>query len=125
MIAEDYTFHEFTAFSIFLYFYMAFADEVLDETEAEMIRKKIKVKMGAEAPHDDIYTQVEKIYKEIPSDLLDKVIKLNFEKYKEQSQKFKYTLFTDLYDIMIADGVVHHKENENLDKLKKIVNTYL
>jgi len=37
----------------------------------------------------------------------------------------KYKLFVDLYDIIIADGVVDEKENQSLEKLKDIIEASL
>ena len=125
ILSEECVFRDFTHFTFYLYFYMAFSDAYLDEKEAQMIRKKMQERVSGDTDINQLFEKIQSTYEQTPVDQLDEVVQLNFKQFKEQSQEFKYTLFTDLYDIMIADGVVHYKENESLDKLKKLVNTYL
>ena len=125
MLTEGQVFRKFTHFTAFLYFYMAFSDDFLDEKEAEMIVKKMQAQAVEGEDVAALYEEVMATYKATPPDALDELIQTNFEYFKHESQEYKYGLFTDLYDVMIADGVVHYKENESLDKLKNLVNTYL
>lgn len=125
LLTKECIFRKFSHFKAFLYFYMAFADDYLDDKEADMIRLKIKDDLIEEESVDTLFDEVQATYEQTPPAQMSEVIQLNFQNFKKESQEHKYTLFTDLYDVMIADGVVHYKENESLDKLKKLVNTYL
>ncbi len=117
---QDYYFDDFNDFTLFLYIYMAYADGSIDRTEIDVIKSKM-AKLFPEANADEKFQRSRKEYESHNADEIDKIIHQNFEKHREKSFTFKYKIFSDLYEIIIADGVVDFKENQSIQKLKGII----
>ncbi len=49
----------------------------------------------------------------------------NLNEHQEKSFTSKYKIFTDLYDIIIADGVLDERESRSIQKLKDIIDQNL
>ena len=117
---EDYYFSDFNDFSLFLYIYMAYADGSVDRTEVDVIKSKIP-KLFPDEDVNGKFQKSRKQYESYSPDDIDKIIHLNFEKHREKSFTSKYRIFSDLYEIIIADGIVDFQENQSIQKLKSII----
>lgn len=119
-MAQDNYFSDFNDFTLFLYIYMASADGSIDSTEVDVIKSKMP-KLFPNVEVDEKFQRSRKEYESYSPDDIDKIIHLNFEKHKEKSFTSKYKIFSDLYEIIIADGIVDFQENQSIQKLKSII----
>ena len=117
---RDNYFEDFSDFTLFLFIYMAYADGSIDRTEIDVIKTKMfKLFPGKDVDHK--FQESRKSFEALSPDEIENTIHLNFEKHKERSFTFKYKIFSDLYEIIIADGVVDFRENQSIQKLKGII----
>ena len=121
---QDYYFEDFKDFTLFLFIYMAYADGSMDRTEIDVIKSKIS-KLFPETDVNEKFQQSRKSYEKFAPEEIDTIIRLNFEKHREKSFTFKYKIFSDLYEIIIADGIVDFQENQSIQKLKGIIDQNL
>lgn len=117
---QNYHFEDFNDFTLFLYIYMAYADGTIDRTEVDVIKSKI-TRLFPDEDVDEKFKRSRKEYESYSPEEVDEIIKQNFEKHQEKSFTFKYKIFSDLYEIIIADGIVDFKENQSIQKLKGII----
>lgn len=101
---------------------MAYADNNVDDSERELILKKMKKVFPHESDYPGKYEAAKKEYETVDSSDIDAVIRDNFKQFSNISFSQKYRIFSDLYDIINADGVVDESETEAVEKLKKIIN---
>jgi len=118
---KPYLFPTFDDFTLFLYIYMANADGYIDQTEIDVIVEKIKKTQPGKPDPLKTYHMARLHFFSFTEEDVDQVILKNFLHFKETSFSRKYKIFVDLYDIIMADGVVDEGENRSLLKLKGII----
>jgi uncharacterized tellurite resistance protein B-like protein len=115
--------HNFADFVLFLYIHMAYADGVFHPAEREMILGK----MTKLFPNETVPTlnkklgDAEKEYLSINSVDVPTVILDSFRNFIHVKFSQKYHVYSDMYDIVNADGKVVESETAALDELKRII----
>lgn len=112
---------DFPDFVLFLYVYMAYADGVFHPSEKEAIISK----MGKLFPHEgDPKSKIlatEKEYLNFDPNKIGELIHDTFRHFSHVKFNQKYKVYTDMYDIINADGKVDQAETMALNALKKII----
>jgi uncharacterized tellurite resistance protein B-like protein len=112
---------KFADFVLFLYLHMAYADGGLHETEKEVILDKMHKLFPKEGDRSKKLAAAEKEYLSVGSTKVQEVILDTFRHFKEVKFASKYKIYTDMYDIINADGIVDESETAALGELKKII----
>jgi len=120
-MAKDNYYEDFNDFIIFLYLYMAQADGFIDPREEKVIMDKLRILYPGNAHLDKVYQTAKEAFLALDSREYDQIINFNFEKHTEKSFTYKYKIFTDLYEIIIADGVIAEEESKSMKKLKTLI----
>lgn len=111
----------FADFVLFLYVHMAFADGEYHPSEEKEILTKVKKLFPSESDPkkrlDDAVAQ----YKTIKKEDLRTIIHDTFQHFTQVKFTQKYKVYTDMYDIVHADGKVHEAEERALKELKEII----
>ena len=111
----------FADFVLFLYVHMAYADGGLHHNEKEVILDKMHKLFPKESNPLKKLETGEKEYLGLDSRKVSGVILDTFTHFKEVKFVQKYKIYTDMYDIINADGRVDESETAALDELKKII----
>ena len=102
---------------------MALADGHFDETEEEVVLKKMArlfPKLSAEERMTK-YKQCRDDFQKLSIEDADYMIKNNFDNFPNVGFSDKYRVYREMYDIINADGVIDESETEAMDKLKAII----
>lgn len=115
--------HEsFNDFVLFLYVHMAYADGEFHEKERAVILDKIAKLFPDENNPQAKLKVTESQYLALKKNELTEVISETFQRYSQIKSAHKYRIYTDMYDIIHADGKVEESETAALDELKLIIN---
>jgi uncharacterized tellurite resistance protein B-like protein len=111
----------FADFVLFLYVHMAYADGFFHPKE----RETIEGKMGKLYPNETDYgpriDAAEKQYLSYDKDTANEIIVGTFKEFTSVKFALKYKVYTDMFDIINADGKVEESETLALDELKRII----
>lgn len=110
----------FADFVLFLYIHMAYADGEFHSSEKKVILEKIPRIF----PEDDSEKKLEaalKDYVAVDKAQITSIIKETFRSFSEVKFNQKYKVYTDMYDIIHADGKVDESETYVLNELKEII----
>ena len=118
---KNHVYTSFKDFILFLYVYMALSDGHLDETEEEVILKKMARLFPKELDHKAKYQKFRKDYEQLQQEDIDYLIRNNFENFPNVTFTDKYRVYREMFDIINADGVIDESETEAMDKLKDII----
>jgi uncharacterized tellurite resistance protein B-like protein len=114
--------HEnFADFVLFLYVHMAHSDSDYHSTEIEVIREKMSKIFPKEINHEQKLHDAVAQYKSLNPEIVNEVIKASFKHFDKVKFAQKYKVYTDMYDIINADGVIDESETKALEELKKII----
>ena len=112
----------FADFVLFLYVHMAHADGDFHETELNMVREKMpKLYHPEEIDLDIKLKEAIDEYNSFEKSELNKLFHDTFEHFRNVKFAQKYKVYTDLYDIIKADGKIVHEETKALKELKEII----
>src|SRR5262245_22722827 len=111
----------FADFVLFLYVHMAYADGEYHPKEHEVIVGKVPKLFPAETDADRRVTEARKQYNDTDRTKLPAIIKESFKHYSSVKFAQKYKIYTDMYDIIHADGKVDESETAALNELKEII----
>jgi uncharacterized tellurite resistance protein B-like protein len=111
----------FADFVLFLYIHMAYADGVYHPAEKEVIAERIPKLFPAEADIAGKLARAEKQYTAVDKTQIDTIIKDTFKHFNSIRFAQKYKVYTDMYDIIHADGKVEESETLALNQLKDII----
>ncbi|MEM7551869.1 MAG: hypothetical protein AAF363_19465 [Bacteroidota bacterium] len=114
-------FEEFKDFVLFLYIYMADADGNIDISEIELILEKLKKLYPDELEHNILFEKAMAEFLDMKKSQVEEVLVSNFEYHSDESFTKKYKIFSDLYEIIHADGVVDERESKSIAKLKAMI----
>ena len=111
----------FADFVLFLYVHMAHADKEFHQTELGVIREK----MSKLYPFDDKVEEklafTVKQYEEFDKSKLKILFRDTFNNFPNVKFAQKYKVYTDMYDIINADGRIDESETQALNELKEII----
>jgi uncharacterized tellurite resistance protein B-like protein len=113
--------HEtFADFVLFLYIHMAHADNEPHQTEKKIILEKIQ-KLFQNIDVEKKYYDACREYKKVPATEINSIISDSFRHFKDVKFSTKYKVYTDMYDIIHADGRIDSTETTALNQLKEII----
>ena len=112
----------FSDFATFLYVHMAYADGDYHPEEMHVIIDKMK---KLYPPNEDLHSKLEKTledYRSTDQSKISTIVRDSFKHFNQVKFAHKYKVYTDMYDIINADGKVDESETKALDELKQIIN---
>lgn len=111
----------FPEFVLFLYVHMAMADGGMHSTEENVILEKMNKLFSPEQDKKLLLDESVAAYTSINPDSVINLIKDTFKHFDNVKFPVKYKVYTDMYDIINADGVVDESETKALAALKEII----
>jgi uncharacterized tellurite resistance protein B-like protein len=111
----------FADFVLFLYIHMAYADGVYHPAEKDVITERIPKLFPGETDVATKLARAEKQYEAVEKSQIDAIIKDTFKHFNAVKFAQKYKVYTDMYDIIHADGKVEESETMALNQLKDII----
>ncbi len=111
----------FADFVLFLYVHMAHADGEFHSLEKGIILKKMSRILPNENNPDKKFEEAVSQYRSIDQSKVTAIIRDTFKHFDQIKFAQKYKVYTDMYDIINADGKVDESETRALDELKQII----
>lgn len=111
----------FSDFVLFLYVHMAHADGEYHSSEEKIILEKIPKLFPNETDPKGKLHEAVKQYRGVKAHELKNLIHDTFFHFDHVKFSQKYKVYTDMYDIVHADGKVHESEERALRELKEII----
>ena len=111
----------FADFVLFLYVHMAFADGEFHPDEVSVVKAKIKKIFPNAAEHEQKLKDAMEQYSAYDKTKLTDLFKATFAHFSNVKFSQKYKVYTDMYDIINADGTIDESETAALESLKKII----
>jgi uncharacterized tellurite resistance protein B-like protein len=111
----------FADFVLFLYVHMAYADGEYHPKEHEVIVGKVPKLFPSEQNADALVSRAEVNYRTTDKTQVSTIIRESFRHFNSVKFSQKYKIYTDMYDIIHADGKVDESETAALNELKEII----
>ncbi|MCX7637940.1 MAG: TerB family tellurite resistance protein [Cyclobacteriaceae bacterium] len=111
----------FADFVLFLYVHMAHADSEFHETEMAMVREKMKKLYPQGTDYEAKLKEALILYQDFDKSKLHTLFKDTFRHFSDVRFSVKYHVYTDLHEIINADGKVDESETAALQELKEII----
>ena len=111
----------FNDFVLFLYVHMALSDGSLHPSEELVILDRLTKLFPQEGNPKKKFDEAVNAYKKADKINIDEFIHHSFKHFTNVKFAQRYKIYTDMYDIMHADGKVADAEQVALDTLKKII----
>jgi uncharacterized tellurite resistance protein B-like protein len=112
----------FADFVLFLYVHIAHADGEYHALEENVILGKVQKFFPDEAEARTKLRQAAEQYRATPAADVPGIIRDTFKHYRHVKFAQKYRIYTDMYDIINADGRVDESETQAVNELKEIIN---
>ena len=113
--------NSFSDFVLFLYVHMANSDGESHDLEKGVILGKMSKLFPPESDLDKLFEDAVKQYRGIDKNNVKDIIRTTFKHFDQVKFAQKYKVYTDMYDIINADGKVHESETKALKELKQII----
>ncbi len=114
--------HEsFSDYVLFLYIHMALADGTLHPQEEMVILDKLTRLFPLEGNPKKKFDEAVAAYKNFDKSTMDEFIHHSFKHFNHIKFAHRYKVYTDMYDIIHADGKVDETETVAINTLKKII----
>ncbi len=113
--------NSFNDFVLFLYVHMANSDGESHDLEKGVIIGKMTKLYPPESNLDKIFDDAMEQYRSINKSNVVDIIRATFKHFDQVKFAQKYKVYTDMYDIINADGKVHESETKALKELKQII----
>lgn len=111
----------FQDFVLFLYIHMALADNFLHPSEEEVILTKMAKLFPTEANPKKKFDEAVVYYETLSAEQAMDIIQSTFKHFDQVKFAQKYKVYTDMYDVVNADGKIEEAEKIALDALKKVI----
>ena len=111
----------FADFVLFLYVHMSHVDNDYDPTEMKVIKEKMTRIFPKETDMEKKLYHALREYNTFDKSKIDELIKDTFHEFQNVKFSQKYKIYTDMYDIINADGKVDASETKALEALKQII----
>jgi uncharacterized tellurite resistance protein B-like protein len=111
----------FEEFALFLYIHMAHADGSLHPSEEGIILNKISKLFPEEQNARTKLDEAILKYNELEREEVLETIRASFKHFYDVTFAQKYKVYTDMYDVINADGKVDEGEKKALDSLREII----
>ncbi len=118
MVLHNY----FQDFVLFLYVHIALADNFLHPSEQDVILDKMHKLFPTEANPKKKFDLAVAEYHALDPAMVTAVIQDSFRYFDKVTFSQKYKVYTEMYDVVNADGKVEESEKIALDALKDIIN---
>jgi len=112
---------QFQDLVLFLYVHMALCDGSMHENEEIVILDKMTKLFPSEGDPKKKLNAAVAEYKTVESALVNTVIRDSFKFFDHVKFAQKYKIYSDMYDIVNADGRVEESERTALNALKNII----
>ncbi|MBK5280405.1 MAG: TerB family tellurite resistance protein [Bacteroidia bacterium] len=113
--------NSFNDFVLFLYVHMAHSDGESHDLEKGVILEKMSKLYPPESDYDKIFEDAVKAYDRVDKSKVTDLMRETFKHFDHVKFAQKYKIYTDMYDIINADGIVHTLETRALKELKQII----
>ena len=111
----------FADFVLFLYVHMSHVDNDYDPSEMKVIKEKMTRIFPKETDMEKkLYTTIRE-YNAFDKSKINELMKDTFQQFSSVKFSQKYKIYTDMYDIINADGEVSESEAKALETLKEII----
>jgi len=111
----------FADFALFLYVHIAHADKEFHEAELAMVKEKMKKLYPKGTDLEAKLKEALILYQDFDKTKLHTLFRDTFRHFSDVRFPVKYHLYTDLYEIINADGKVDESETAALQELKYII----
>jgi len=111
----------FNDFVLFLYVHMALSDGSLHASEELVILDRLTKLFPQEGNPKKKFDLAVSAYHEVDKATIDEFIHHSFKHFNTIKFAQRYKIYTDMFDIMHADGKVADAEQVALNTLKKII----
>jgi len=111
----------FADFVLFLYVHMAHADGEFHSLEKGVVLNKMTKIFPKEGDHEKKFDDAVTHYRGIDHSEITAIIRDTFKHFDQVKFQQKYKVYTDMYDIINADGKIEESETKALDELKQII----
>jgi uncharacterized tellurite resistance protein B-like protein len=100
---------------------MAHADGEFHEEEKKVILEKMKKLYPSDSDFEGKFKEALHLYDDFDKKQLKTLFRDTFNHFSSVKFPVKYKVFTDMYDIINADGKVDESETSALNALKEII----
>lgn len=115
-------FHDtFGDFVLFLSIYMAYSDGVLHPYEEKVILDKLTKLFPHEGNPKKKFDDAVAAYHTMDKTSFNEFIHQSFKHFSHVTFSQRYKIYTDMYEIVHADGKVHEAEEKAMNALKNII----
>lgn len=111
----------FADFVLFLYVHMAHTDGDFHGTEQDVILKKMPKLFPNENSPKARLEKAQNEYLSLDPVQIPSIIRETFKHFSDVKFAQKYKVYTDMYDIINADGKVDESETAAMNELKEII----
>jgi uncharacterized tellurite resistance protein B-like protein len=111
----------FADFVLFLYVHMSHVDNDYDPTEMKVIKEKMTRIFPKEVDLEKKLYNTIREYNAFDQSKMNELIKDTFAHFSSVKFSQKYKIYTDMYDIINADGKVDDAETKALEVLKQVI----
>lgn len=111
----------FADFVLFLYVHMSHVDNDYDPTEMKVIKEKMNRIFPKDTDMEKKLYNTIREYNAFDKLKIHELMKETFQHFKNVKFSQKYKIYTDMYDIINADGKVDESEAKALEILKEII----
>src|ERR1041385_8653405 len=112
---------QFQDFVLFLFTHMALCDGSMHENEQLVILDKMSKIFPTEADLKKRLSDAVAEYKSLDPALINTLIRDSFKHFDHIKFAQKYKIYTDMYDVVNADGRVEESERKALNTLREII----
>ncbi len=111
----------FSDFVLFLYVYVAFSDGQFHPLEKETILEKMKKLYPEDTDFENRLNEEINLYDDFDKNQMKTLFKDTFKQFPKVTFTQKYKIYTDMYEIVQADGKIHEAETLALEALKEVI----
>jgi uncharacterized tellurite resistance protein B-like protein len=111
----------FPDFVLFLYVYIAYSDGDFHPQEKEIILEKMKKLFPDRDDHEKQLVETIRLYSDLEPDQFKPIFIDTFKQFPKVKYAQKYKIYSDMYDIVHADGKINESEETAMNALKEII----
>lgn len=111
----------FSDFVLFLYVYIAFSDGQFHPLEKDEILKKMKKLYPDDIDFEKRLNEEIRLYDDFDKNQMKTLFRDTFKNFQKVSFTQKYKVYSDMYEILQADGKIHESETLALEALKEVI----
>ena len=111
----------FQDFVLFLYVHVALADNFLHLSEEQVILEKMAILFPHESDPKKKFEIAVTEYRALDPAMVMTIIHDSFKYFDQVKFTQKYKVFSEMYDVVNADGKVEHAEKIALNALKEVI----